>query len=211
MLPQNFVVNTAESQMVDSIYDDSGDLTAIGEYLEHLDIVFTVVFTAELLFNALCRPIPAFLRDGWNIFDIITITLSLFALAVSSNKLPINVIRSVRALRAFRMLRLLGKLKSLKNIVTAISASVVPVLHAFLIVLIVTAICASTLPYPPTPSPALQIRCSLLTGSILSLHPSAGTSWYTSSAHHTFQHACSPFLAAVESTHFPMPARAGAN
>jgi hypothetical protein len=122
--------------MVDSIYDDSGDLTTMGEYLEQLDTAFTAVFTAELLFNALCRTIPAFLSDGWNLFDICTIALSLFALAVSSNKLPINVIRSVRALRAFRMLRLLGKLKSLKNIVAALSASVIPVLHAFLIVLI---------------------------------------------------------------------------
>ncbi len=127
---------------MESISDAGGDLSGIGDFLEILDAVFTSAFAAELLFNALCRPLRVFLRDGWNIFDLVTVTFSLLVLALSSNRLPVNVIRSVRALRAFRMLRLLGKLRALKNIVAALSASVVPVIYAFLIVLIVTAICA---------------------------------------------------------------------
>ena len=122
--PQNFAVNATESQLADAIVDSHGALTPLGEQLELIDSAFTAVFTAELLFNALCSWFPAFLQDGWNIFDLATVSLSLLALALGSNKLPVNIIRSVRA---FRILRVMGKLQSLKNIVAALSASVLPV------------------------------------------------------------------------------------
>ena len=78
----------------------------------------------ELLLNLLASWFRRFFRSGWNIFDLATVSLSLLALALGSNKLPVNIIRSVRA---FRILRVMGKLQSLKNIVAALSASVLPV------------------------------------------------------------------------------------
>ncbi len=132
--------------MMEGVYDDSGELTSAGSRLESVDTLFTALFTAELLFNAIACGPRSFLADGWNIFDLLTISLSLLALALDTHRLPVNIIRSLRALR---MLRLLGKLKSLKNIVTALSASILPVLQSFLIVLVVIAICPpSALPRP---------------------------------------------------------------
>ncbi len=132
--------------MMESIYDDSGELTTAGEQLESVDTLFTALFTAELLFSAIACGPRSFLADGWNGFDFLTISLSLLALALDTHHLPVSILRSLRALR---MLRLLGKLKSLKNIVAALSASVVPVLQSFLVALVVIAICPpSALPQP---------------------------------------------------------------
>jgi hypothetical protein len=40
-----------------------------------------------------------------------------------------------------RVIRLFGRIKALKNILTALTASIVPVLNAFLIMLVIAAIC----------------------------------------------------------------------
>ena len=40
------------------------------------------------------------------------------------------------------MIRLFGRIKALKNIVTALITSIVPVLNAFLIMLVIASICA---------------------------------------------------------------------
>ena len=101
-----------------------------------------------------CRP---YITDGWNIFDIIVVSLSLVALGPIA--MPINVLRSVTmilrnishistcslacltpisflnpsespgsSLRAFRVIRLFGRLGSLRDIIAALTAAVVPVL-----------------------------------------------------------------------------------
>jgi hypothetical protein len=40
-----------------------------------------------------------------------------------------------------RVIRLFGRIKALKNILTALTASIVPVINAFLIMLVIAAIC----------------------------------------------------------------------
>ena len=78
-----------------------------------------------------------FFTDGWNQLDFVVVILSLVSLGPVS--MPINVIR---VMRAFRVIRLFGRLKSLKNIVGALTASILPVMNAFLILLIIASICA---------------------------------------------------------------------
>ena len=102
-----------------------------------MDTAFTAVFTAELLVNAYAHWLAPFVRDGWNVFDTIVVTLSLVALGPVS--MPINVLRSIRALR---VVRLFGRLGALRDIVSSLTAAIVPVLNAFLILLIVSSICA---------------------------------------------------------------------
>ncbi len=46
-------------------------------------------------------------------------------------------------MRAFRVIRLFGRLGSLRDIIAALTAAVVPVLNAFLIMLIVGSICTA--------------------------------------------------------------------
>jgi hypothetical protein len=47
----------------------------------------------------------------------------------------------INSLPVIRVVRLFGRIKSLKKIISALSASVVPVLNAFLVLLVVACIC----------------------------------------------------------------------
>jgi hypothetical protein len=133
---QNFLANAAEAQLVESLIDSDGKPTAIGATLEHIDTFFTVVFTVELVINAYAHWFWSFALDGWNAFDTAVVALSLVALGPIA--MPINVLRS---LRAFRVVRLFGRMAALRDIVASVTAAVVPVLNAFLVMLIVASIC----------------------------------------------------------------------
>ena len=119
-----------------SLVDSDGAPTAIGETLERIDTFFTVIFTVELAINAYSHWFWSFVTDGWNVFDTVVVTLSLVALGPIA--MPINVLRS---LRAFRVVRLFGRMGALRDIVASITAAFVPVLNAFLVMLIVASIC----------------------------------------------------------------------
>ena len=105
--------------------------------LEIMDKIFTVLFAIELCINAFAHWFKPFISDGWNIFDVLVVTISLIALGPV--KIPVNVIRS---LRAFRLIRIFRRFKGLKNIVSGLASSVSPVLQALLVLFIAMAICA---------------------------------------------------------------------
>ena len=116
--------------------DSDGNTTPTGIGLELLDTFFTIIFTVELAINAFAHWFRPFVSDGWNAFDCIVVSLSLVALGPMS--MPINVLRS---LRAFRVVRLFGRMGTLRDIVSSLTAAILPVLNAFLIMLIVGSIC----------------------------------------------------------------------
>jgi len=47
-------------------------------------------------------------------------------------------VKSLRILRAFRVMRLFGRLQSLRQIIAALTQSIIPVLNAFLIMMLIT-------------------------------------------------------------------------
>ena len=112
---------------------------------------FTIIFAIELGMNALGHWFRPFIRSGWNLVDVVVLLLSLASL--SQSYLNVNV---VRMLRAVRIVRLFGKVEALKRVVAALTASVVPMANAFIIMFIVTSICAH-----PSSHPCL---CRLPTG-----------------------------------------------
>jgi voltage-gated sodium channel len=120
---QNFAVNAAEAQLVNLLTEDDGSLTTSGRDLEALDEFFTIIFAVELSINAFAYWLRPFFADGWNIFDLVVVSMSLVALGPV--QIPINVIRS---LRAFRVIRLFGRFQGLKSIIDALASSVIPVL-----------------------------------------------------------------------------------
>ena len=63
---------------------------------------------AELCINAFAHWFAPFARDGWNVFDVAVVGLSLAALAPGVH-VPVNVLRSLRALR---VVRLFGKVRA---------------------------------------------------------------------------------------------------
>ncbi len=102
-----------------------------------INLVFTFIFAIELGINALAHWFRPFVRSGWNLVDVIVVLLSLASL--SQGYLNVNV---VRMLRAIRIVRLFGKVEALKRVVAALTASVIPMANAFIIMFIVTSICA---------------------------------------------------------------------
>ncbi len=128
------------SQKNNELTNEDGSLNSDGLILDAVDTFFTSIFTVELLINMFANWFKRFVLDGWNQLDFIVVSLSLVALGPVS--MPINVIR---VMRAFRVIRLFGRLKSLKNIVGALTSSILPVMNAFLILLIVASICESSL------------------------------------------------------------------
>ncbi len=104
--------------------------------LDYLNIFFTFIFFLELMVNAFGHWFTPFVKDRWNILDALVVFLSLVALG------PIELpITALRLMRAFRVVRLFGKLRELKRMLTALSSAVIPMLNAFLMMIVIAAIC----------------------------------------------------------------------
>jgi hypothetical protein len=71
-----------------------------------------------------------------SLFDLFVVTMSLIALGPID--LPISILR---LMRAFRVIRIFGRVKALRNIITALTTSILPVLNAFVILLVIASIC----------------------------------------------------------------------
>ena len=107
----NFLANVVEAE------------TCPGETVcpvfETLDLVFTLIFCIDLLFNmaAHAYDLPfRFLFNGWNMLDVIVVATSLFTLVFGS----LQSIKVIRIMRAFRVVKILRRHKSLRLIVSAL-------------------------------------------------------------------------------------------
>jgi hypothetical protein len=135
---QNFMANAIEAQ-IDAVNDD-GSLTASGKVLEGLDYLFTCMFTIELGLNLFCHWLHEFFTSGWNVLDLVVVSLSLVALGPVP--IPISIVRMIRV---FRVIRVFGRFETLNHIVRALTTAITPVLNAFSILLIFVFMCKSNL------------------------------------------------------------------
>mmetsp|Transcript_29609 Transcript_29609/g.69192 ORF Transcript_29609/g.69192 Transcript_29609/m.69192 type:complete len:960 (-) Transcript_29609:170-3049(-) len=105
-----------------------------------LDVIFTVVFVAEVGINFYAHYFVRFTRNFWNLFDVVIVLISIISLInVHSVNNPSLLFLSQG--RAFRIFRLAGKFKQLKRIVQAIATSMVPMANGLLIALIFGSTC----------------------------------------------------------------------
>ena len=118
---------------MESLFHPDGSPTGAKQTLDILNIVFTFIFTIELLVNMLSQTIREFIVNGWSIFDTVVVLMSLIVLG------PLDFPMSM--LRALRVVRLFGRLKSSKKILSALSVSLIPMCNAFFIMLIVAMMC----------------------------------------------------------------------
>ena len=72
-----------------------------------MEIMFTVVFVLELMWNMLVHWFWEFFSDGWNLFDGVVVTVSLVSLAVDGTNF-----KAMRLLPVLRALRLVARLES---------------------------------------------------------------------------------------------------
>ena len=101
-----------------------------------LEIVFTIVFGIELAINMFAHWWTPFWESRWNVFDFLVVGCSVLSLIIPA--LP--GISVLRLLRVFKMIRLFQQLQSLRVLINALSTSVLPVLNAFVVLLLVTSI-----------------------------------------------------------------------
>lgn len=83
--------------------------------LQQANIVLTSLFTLEMTLKLMGLGFWDYIRDGFNIFDAIIVTLSLVEIAVTAVG-GLNALRSMRALRILRALRVLRLFKLFKYI-----------------------------------------------------------------------------------------------
>jgi len=130
----NFLANAAQSEMLP---EDDSDAYVL---FQRIDDFFTWIFFFEILLNLSANWFSPFFQDGWSCFDLLVVTVSMVTYFMPGESS--GPMKTFRLMRAFRVMRLFGRLQSLRQIVSALTASIVPVLNAFLIMLLITSIYA---------------------------------------------------------------------
>ena len=115
--------------------DPTSDLAAS---LRALDVVWTVVFTIEMLLKVIARGFvwtkDSYLSSYWNQLDLAIVVVSWLVL-LSEIFPQLESLRSLRVLRALRPLRLVQRNAGMKLIVTSLVKALPEVWDAFCVVL----------------------------------------------------------------------------
>ena len=114
LLVVNFIIDIVQSEM----RPEAG--TREARIFQAFDISFTVLFTVDLVINFFSHSPRTFFRKGWNLLDLVIISLSLLSIS-SADGTSINTFRTIRAIRA---VRLLSGVSKLRGIVDALLISV---------------------------------------------------------------------------------------
>jgi len=125
----NFLCNVVEKEI-----DPQGVLQP--EVWRNFEITFNTVFLIELIVNMYARWWKAFWFDGWNIFDVIVVSVGCVSFGVELE----GPFKLLRCLRAFRVFRLFKRVKSLNRIIVMVSAAIPGVTNAFLVIVIMISI-----------------------------------------------------------------------
>ncbi|XP_061901109.1 dihydropyridine-sensitive L-type skeletal muscle calcium channel subunit alpha-1-like [Entelurus aequoreus] len=96
------------------------------QVLAYADIVFTSVFTAEIVlkmttYGAFLHK-GSFCRNSFNILDLLVVSVSLLSMGMESS--AISVVKILRVLRVLRPLRAINRAKGLKHVVQCVFVAV---------------------------------------------------------------------------------------
>ncbi|KAL1493061.1 hypothetical protein ABEB36_011199 [Hypothenemus hampei] len=124
----------------------NGDSNTTNAYLEKIEYVFLVIFTAECImkiiaYGFLMHP-GAYLRNGWNLLDFTIVVIGMISTALSFLTRDSFDVKALRAFRVLRPLRLVSGVPSLQVVLNSILRAMVPLLHIALLVLFVIIIYA---------------------------------------------------------------------
>ena len=132
LILSNFILNIFEAHFTP---EEGSSMQAL---FAQIDMGFTIIFTIELLTNMFATLVYEFVRDSWNWFDTMVVAISLCTLFLEN--LP--GAKPLKLMRCFRVFRLFKRIPSLRQIIVALTASVPPMINAFALVCLVTAIYA---------------------------------------------------------------------
>ncbi|GIM16367.1 hypothetical protein Vretimale_19029, partial [Volvox reticuliferus] len=104
----------------------------LGRAVAILDIIFTAIFTLEMLIKVLAKGLilhrHAYLRNGWDILDFVIVTTSLLSLGLSAGGVggssTSSALKGVRLVRALRPLRLVRRLRGMRRVVETLIRSI---------------------------------------------------------------------------------------
>jgi len=82
--------------------DQPGQSDKMTRILTTGNYVFTGIFTAEAILKIIAMAPVKYLKDGWNVFDLIIVTLSLVELGLANIK-GLSVLRSFRLVSVCNM------------------------------------------------------------------------------------------------------------
>ena len=125
----NFLMNIIEAQSSSPV---------IANILEVTDLVFTGIFSLELLVNLFATLVGPFLADPWNYFDTVVVSVGLVTLFVPD--MPGG--SSLTLMRTFRVFRLFKRIPSLKHLVGSIFTAIPAMANAYVLMTILTSIYA---------------------------------------------------------------------
>ena len=87
----NFFLNAFEAQLAGSLVTTDGSVSNTQRYLNLLDLSFTMAFTFELLLNLYAHWFHEFAADGWSLFDLVVVAMSLLTLFSTQHTLPVSL------------------------------------------------------------------------------------------------------------------------
>jgi len=124
----------------------NGDSDATNDFLEEIEIIFTVIFTAEcgmriIALGFIAHP-SAYLRNSWNILDFTIVMIGMISEVLAVLQIEGFDVKALRAFRVLRPLRLISGVPSLQIVMNAILMAIIPLINIALLVLFVIIIYA---------------------------------------------------------------------
>jgi len=119
----------------------NGDSNATNDFLEEIEIIFTVIFTAECLMRIIALGFiahpTAYLRNSWNILDFTIVMIGMISEVLAILQIEGFDVKALRAFRVLRPLRLISGVPSLQIVMNAILMAIIPLINIALLVLFV--------------------------------------------------------------------------
>lgn len=107
----------------------------LGRFLHIVNILSAVIFNLEMVLKVVAWGLyfneGAYLRDGWNVIDMIVAVTSILDVAVPASQT--GVISALRVLRALRPVKLVSQSENMQVVLAALMASVPKIARVFLI------------------------------------------------------------------------------
>ena len=99
-------------------YYDIDFVSVWNEVLEYIDLFFSIIFILECISKIIVMGFAwskkAYLRDPWNVLDLIIVIISIINFLPSANS---EALKSLRGGRVLRPLRSIGTLRSIKRLI----------------------------------------------------------------------------------------------
>lgn len=106
-----------------------GDQNPYHHLIQQADDIFLLIFTIELALEFLAQGPRRYFRDGWNLFDCVTVGLSYLS--------AIPGITALRTFRIFRVLRLVSNVPQMRRVVEALIGAMPGILATVMVLSVV--------------------------------------------------------------------------